>query len=239
MTKDDTVPSTAINSPKRSSLNSLSSSDTQKAVNYDAHRPSIALEKQISPDRGVISITQKLEASPEQPSPAAEPDVELLGRQAPAFDDEAEKNYKPKTFKFWSVIFSIFVSMFLVGLDRTIISTAIPQITNDFHSLGDIGWYGSAYMLTTAAFQLLFGRIYRFYDLRWTLLTCIILFEVGSAICGAAPNSTAFIFGRAIAGAGSAGIFTGSMMTIIPMVPLHKRPMFQGMYLAHWFIHPN
>lgn len=57
--------------------------------------------------------------------------------------------------------------MFLVALDRTIIGTAIPAITNEFHSVGDIGWYGSAYQLTTAASQLVFGRVYKFYNIKW------------------------------------------------------------------------
>ncbi|KAK5998336.1 MFS-type efflux pump MFS1 [Cladobotryum mycophilum] len=150
--------------------------------------------------------------------------------KGPSQDDEAEANYKPKTIKFWLVMLSTFMSMLLVALDRTILSTAIPRITDDFKSLGDIGWYGSAYMLTTAACQLIWGRVYRFYDLRWTFLICIIIFEAGSALCGAAPSSTSFIVGRAIAGIGAAGITTGSMMTMIPLVPLHKRPMFQSMF---------
>ncbi|PHH85218.1 hypothetical protein CDD83_746 [Cordyceps sp. RAO-2017] len=156
-------------------------------------------------------------------------DKSTAGKKA-AFEEEAEANYKPKTARFWLITLSAFVSMFLVALDRTILSTAIPRITDDFRSLGDIGWYGSSYMLTTAAFQLLFGRVYRFYDLRWTFLCCIVVFEVGSAICGAAPSSAVFIFGRAVAGMGSAGITTGAMMIVIPMVPLHKRPMFQSIF---------
>ncbi|RCI08540.1 hypothetical protein L249_8927 [Ophiocordyceps polyrhachis-furcata BCC 54312] len=165
-------------------------------------------------------------ASQSQSQPAAEPS--MLSK--PLTRDETEENYKPKTIKFWLIVLSAFVSMFLVALDRTILSTAIPRITDDFRSLGDIGWYGSAYMLTTAAFQLLFGRIFKFYDLRVTFLWCIVVFEVGSAICGAAPTSPIFILGRAIAGLGSAGITTGTMMIIIPMVPLHKRPMFQSLF---------
>ena len=58
----------------------------------------------------------------------------------------------------------------------------------------------------------------------------IVVFEIGSAICGAAPNSPTFITGRAIAGLGSAGIFTGSMLVMIPMVPLEKRPVFQAIF---------
>lgn len=165
---------------------------------------------------------------PRKDHAAAAPDAspEPLQKMPSAEEDL----YKPKSLKFWLVMLSTFTSMFLVALDRTIIATAVPRITDEFNSQGDIGWYGSAYMLTTAAFQLLFGRIYSFYDLKWTFLCAIVLFEVGSAICGAAPSSTAFIVGRAIAGLGSAGIMTGSMMTIIPLVPLHKRPMFQSIF---------
>lgn len=83
-------------------------------------------------------------------------------------------------------------------------------------------------MLTGCAFQLLFGRIYTFYSPKIVYLCCIGLFEVGSAICGAAPNSTAFIVGRAIAGLGSSGVFSGAILIIVNTVPLHKRPMWQG-----------
>lgn len=159
-----------------------------------------------------------------------EPDVEKPARNDPRYDPEAEANYQPKTLKFWLVMLSIFASMFLVALDRTILATAVPRITDEFKSLGDIGWYASSYMLSTAACQLLFGRIYKFYSVRWVFLITIIVFEVGSAICGAAPNSPVFIVGRAIAGVGGAGIWTGSMMSMMPMVPLHKRPMFQGLF---------
>lgn len=219
MSKDNTPPN--LDTLNRRSINSLSSGETQTHNNHSPRRASGDLDKMSEKDRKSITPSST-------PDPAAtEPNGEKAVPQGPAFAKEAEENYKPKTFKFWSIMLSAFISMFLVALDRTIISTAIPQITNDFHSLGDIGWYGSAYMITTAAFQLVFGRIYRFYDLRWTFLSCILLFEVGSTVCGAAPDSVSFIIGRAIAGAGSAGITTGSMMTIIPMIPLHKRPLFQ------------
>ena len=103
-------------------------------------------------------------------------------------------------------------------------------MTDDFHSLDDIGWYGSAFMLTSSCFQLLLGRVYTFYSPKYVFLTLIALFEVGSAICGAAPNSVAFIMGRAIAGVGSAGIMSGAIILMVAAVPLQKRPQYQG-----WF----
>lgn len=87
-------------------------------------------------------------------------------------------------------------------------------------------------MLTNCAFQLSFGKLYSFYSVKWTFLVSIAWFEVGSAICGAAPSSTAFIVGRAIAGVGSAGIMSGAITVIVYAVPLHKRPLFQGLFGA-------
>jgi MFS family permease len=74
------------------------------------------------------------------------------------------------------------------------------------------------------------GRIYQLYSTKWIFLLSIMIFEVGSTLCAAAPNSTTFIIGRAIAGMGSAGVFSGGMMVIIPLVPLRKRPVFNSMF---------
>ena len=144
--------------------------------------------------------------------------------------DDAEKNYNPKSLKFWIILLSMYAAIFLVALDRMIIATAIPSITNEFHSIEDIGWYGSGYMLTAAIFIPLFGRIYQLYSTKWVFLIAITIFEVGSALCGAAPSSTAFIIGRAIAGTGAAGVFVGGMMIIVPLIPLRKRPVFVSFF---------
>lgn len=141
-----------------------------------------------------------------------------------------QSTFDMKSSKFWIVVVSMYMSIFLIALDRLIIATAIPSITNEFHSIDDIGWYGSAYMLTGAIFNLLFGRIYRLYSTKWTFIISIVIFEVGSALCGAAPSSVALIVGRAIAGIGAAGIQQGGIMIIIPLVPLAKRPIFLSIF---------
>jgi hypothetical protein len=105
--------------------------------------------------------------------------------------EDAEQNYNAKSLKFWLIILSVYLSFFLIALDRMIIATAIPAITNTFASIDDIAWYGSAYMLTCAIFNPLSGKIYQLYDTKWTYLTSIVIFEGGSALCGAAPSSIA------------------------------------------------
>lgn len=109
-----------------------------------------------------------------------------------------------------------------------IVVTAIPKITDEFKSLDDIGWYGSAYMLTASASQLVYGRFYRFYSTKWVFIASITIFEIGSAICGAAPSSVILIIGRAIAGLGTGGIASGMILIIVLTVPLQQRPLFQG-----------
>lgn len=116
--------------------------------------------------------------------------------------------------------------------DRLIIATAIPVITNHFNSLGDVGWYASAYLLTMSAFQLFIGRVYTFYNPKVVYISCVAIFELGSLICGVAPNSTTFIVGRALAGLGSAGIFSGAIILIVYLIPLEKRPAWTGMFGA-------
>jgi hypothetical protein len=87
----------------------------------------------------------------------------------------------------------------------------------------------SAYLLTTCAFQLFFGKLYTFFSIKWVFLIALVIFEIGSAICGAAPNSAALIIGRAIAGVGSAGIFSGAILIVAATVPLRQRPTYMGL----------
>ncbi|KAI1667091.1 Major Facilitator Superprotein [Pyrenophora tritici-repentis] len=123
----------------------------------------------------------------------------------------------------------LLVLMGLASLDNTIITTAIPAITDEFHSLQDIGWYGSSFFVTTAATQALWGRLYTFFPLKWTYLLSIFLFEVGSTICGAAPTSKALIIGHAICGVGAAGLFAGSYTIIAALVTPSERPKYSGL----------
>ncbi|KAF6822248.1 HC-toxin efflux carrier TOXA 15 [Colletotrichum musicola] len=138
----------------------------------------------------------------------------------------------PVGLKLLLIMLSVFVTMFLVALDRLIIATAVPQITDDFHSVTDIGWYGSAYLLTTCACQLLFGKLYAYFDIKTVYMASVVLFEIGSAICGAAPSSPAFIAGRAVAGVGGAGCTAGTIVIMVHSVPLHRRPKYQGAFGA-------
>lgn len=114
--------------------------------------------------------------------------------------------------------------VFLSALDQTIVSTAVPKITNEFNSFSDVGWYASAYLLTSTAFQPLFGRLYQMFSVKYIFFIAFVIFEIGSLICGVAQSSSMLIVGRAIAGLGLAGGYSGAMIIVNLVVPKAKRP---------------
>ncbi|KAK5097777.1 hypothetical protein LTR70_002819 [Exophiala xenobiotica] len=123
------------------------------------------------------------------------------------------------------IILGVCLSVFIISLDRGIITTVIPAIVTEYNSYSDVGWYGSAYLLTASAFQPLYGRIYTSFHVKWSFLVAVAVFELGSLICSVAPSSRAFIIGRAIQGLGSAGTLTGSFVVGTHSVRLDKRPV--------------
>lgn len=80
----------------------------------------------------------------------------------------------------------------------------------------------------SGAFQLFFGKLYTFFSIKWVYLTAITIFEIGSVVCGAAPTSVALIIGRAVAGIGAAGVFSGALVIVAYTVPLVQRPIYTG-----------
>lgn len=134
------------------------------------------------------------------------------------------------------IIVCLCLSVFLVALDQTIIAPALGAITGQFNSTKDIGWYGSAYLLTSTALQPLYGKLYNNFPVKFIYLIAIFVFEVGSLVCAVAPSSTAFIVGRAIAGMGTAGLFSGAIVVLAYTLPLRRRPAAFGLIGAMWGI---
>ncbi|POS80608.1 SGE1 [Diaporthe helianthi] len=116
---------------------------------------------------------------------------------------------------FWTscVSFGVALGLFLVGLDMTIIATAIPKITEDFPGVNLIGW----------------GKVYPFFSIKYTFLLVVFIFGVGASIGGLAPNSTVLILSRAILGASAAGIAAGGYAILGVTVRPGLRPIFTGL----------
>lgn len=75
------------------------------------------------------------------------------------------------------VITCLFFGSFLIALDTNIINVAIPRISSEFHSLQDVAWYGTAYLVTITAFQPIYGSLYKFFATDVVYRSSIIVFE--------------------------------------------------------------
>ena len=142
--------------------------------------------------------------------------------------DDAKPGEYPAGARLVSIVIALALCVFLVSLDLTIVATAIPKITDDFGGLEDVSWYSAAFFMTIGGFQSAWGKVYKYFPLKISFLISIFIFELGSLICGVAPNSTTLIVGRAIAGLGAAGIGSGSYTIIAFSASPRKRPLFTG-----------
>ncbi|OQE04513.1 hypothetical protein PENVUL_c032G04602 [Penicillium vulpinum] len=130
----------------------------------------------------------------------------------PILLSEASKDEYPTGLTLWLLVGSVMMSVFLIALDQAKVS-----------------WYGSAYFMCLGGFQSSWGKAYKFFPLKSTFLVTLFLFELGSLICGVAPNSNTLIVGRAISGVGGAGIATGGTTIIAFCAEPKKRPTFMGL----------
>ncbi|KAF2096360.1 DNA repair protein RAD50 [Rhizodiscina lignyota] len=142
--------------------------------------------------------------------------------------ERVESSLYPNLSQLVLILGGVALTIFLVALDMTIVATAIPRITDEFKSLQDVGWYGSAFFLTVGAFQSTWGKAYKFMSLKWAFLAAMFIFEVGSLICGVAQDSKTLIVGRAIAGMGGAGVASGAYTIIGFSAPPEKVPALTG-----------
>lgn len=142
----------------------------------------------------------------------------------------------PTGLKLVLIIASLCLAVFLVALDQTIIAPALGAITQEYGTVKDIGWYGAAYLLSTTCLQPSYGNLYRMFSVKFVYLGAIFLFEIGSLVCAVAPTSKAFIVGRAVAGMGTAGMFSGGVVILSYTLPLRIRPAAFGLIGAMWGI---
>ncbi|KAF4463060.1 aflatoxin efflux pump AFLT [Fusarium albosuccineum] len=198
-------------------------------------------EKRLSADEktevGSNIVDPSAEAKPEADAKVEQRNDSAVGGSVSGVDEaNSDQPEYPSAAKLALIISSLCLAIFLVALDQTIIAPALGAITAQFQSVKDIGWYGSSYLLTTTALQPMYGSIYKYFNVKIAYLTAVFIFEIGSLISAVAPSSVSFIVGRAIAGIGTAGLFSGSIVILSLIMPLEKRPLAFGLIGGMWGI---
>ncbi|KAJ7723274.1 ABC transporter [Mycena maculata] len=132
-----------------------------------------------------------------------------------------------------AVVFSaILLSVLLTALDQTILSTALPRIASHFDSFALQGWIADSYILAETAFLLVHGKLLRIFAAKYVLIAGIILFELGSLVCGLAQGVGQIIAGRTFSGIGAASIFVSMIQVISQATRLEDRARLFGIFGA-------
>ena len=134
----------------------------------------------------------------------------------------------PTGAKFWLIMLTVAAVLIPTCIDMNIVATAVPSITDHFHTVANVGWYSSAFRLCVCAFQFVFGKAYTLFSVKRVFLLANAISIAGSLLCGTATTSTMLVVGRAVAGLGSAGLLSGCFVILVQSLPLHRRPIFVG-----------
>ncbi|MGW2621755.1 MDR family MFS transporter [Micromonospora taraxaci] len=136
------------------------------------------------------------------------------------------------------VLFGLMIAMMLAMLDNMIVSTALPRIVGEFGGLNHFTWVVTAYVLGTTVSTPIWGKLGDLYGRKSVFLTSVVVFLVGSALCGMAGSGmlggpedgmVQLIAFRAVQGLGAGGLMVGVMAIIGDLVPPRERGRYQGM----------
>jgi EmrB/QacA subfamily drug resistance transporter len=128
------------------------------------------------------------------------------------------------------------LSIFLVALDGTIVSTAMPTIAGDLNGFSLYAWVPSIYLLTSAVTTPLYGKISDLFGRKTVLFFGIGVFLLGSITSGAAPNMQALIIFRGVQGLGAGAVFPVTTTIIGDIFSLEQRARMQGIFSSMWGI---
>ncbi|KAI0547805.1 MFS general substrate transporter [Xylaria curta] len=136
--------------------------------------------------------------------------------------------------RWFSICVGLYLTAFLYGLDSTISAAIQGPILATLGDLELLPWIGTGFLLGSVATISLFGSLYNKLEVKWLYLGSFLTFEVGSAICGAAPNMQVLAVGRVVAGIGGTGIYLGGVGYINIFVNPAKRPLYTALIGTFW-----
>lgn len=146
--------------------------------------------------------------------------------------ERAEQGEERSHGEIMVIVTALMLAMFLAALDQTVVSTALPSIASDLHGLGKYSWVATAYLLTSAVATPLYGKISDMFGRKRIFQSAIIIFLLGSVLCGMAQDMNQLIAFRALQGIGAGGLMTLVFAIIGDIIPPRQRGRYQGYFGA-------
>ena len=163
------------------------------------------------------------------------PEVDNTEKEKNPQPDGKIEGAPPKTkhsWRFWLVFISMCVVSFSSALDSTIITTALPTVTNSIGGQAQYVWIANSFVLASTAVQPLVGQLSDIFGRRWPMMISVSLFILGSGIGGGANSPAMLIAGRTVQGLGSGGIFVLVDLITCDLVPMRERGQYLGIMLS-------
>lgn len=145
--------------------------------------------------------------------------------------DQTSQTAAPSQTTSVRLLFSaLMLVMLLAALDQTIVSTALPTIVGELGGLEKLSWVVTSYLLASTIVVPLYGKFGDLLGRKIVLQTAIVLFLLGSALCGVAQNMTQLIVMRALQGLGGGGLMVVTMAAVGDVIPPAERGKYQGLF---------
>jgi EmrB/QacA subfamily drug resistance transporter len=125
---------------------------------------------------------------------------------------------------------ALLLVLFLASLDQTIVATALPTIVGDLGGIEHLSWVVTAYLLTSTVSGPLYGKLGDLYGRKLLLQAAIVIFLIGSALCGLAQNMAELIAFRGLQGLGAGGLIVTSIAVVGDIIPPRERGRYQGIF---------
>ena len=130
------------------------------------------------------------------------------------------------------VLGGLMLALTLAALDQNIVATALPRIVGDLGGLAHLSWVVTAFLVASTTTAPLYGKFSDIYGRKPAFMVSIILFLLGSMLCGLARGMTQLIVFRAIQGLGAGGLITLAQTTIGDLVSPRERGRYQGLFAS-------
>ncbi|KAJ3331665.1 hypothetical protein HDU93_009575, partial [Gonapodya sp. JEL0774] len=224
-------------------LYSVASSPSQPPTStLPQNASTITTLESVHDEECLSEIDQPLKSSSESPVDPAKPSLIESGNDQSSDLEPNTFNLQDQTVRLpFKQLITVFVgcslAIMLSFLDQTsgfpdttsVVSTALPRISTDLNAADEASWVGTAYLLTSTAFQTLWGRFSDIWGRKICLLVSLVIFLIGNILCGFAHSISQLVVFRALAGVGGGGILTLVMVVISDVVSLRDRGKYQGL----------
>ncbi len=144
----------------------------------------------------------------------------------PHHEEERERDHG----EIMVIMGALMLALLLAALDQTIVATALPKIANDLNGLSKLSWVATAYLITSAVVTPLYGKIGDLFGRKKLFMVSIVIFLIGSALCGLSQNMDQLIFFRGLQGIGGGGLMTMVLTIVGDVVPPRQRGRYQGYF---------